>query len=168
MAAQSYGTQKVKDIHEWLAQIGIPPPSTTGAPEQTVTYHEACHLCHGQKITVAATPSPAGNSESEAGGIAGEHLVLRQRGHLQSHSTGNGRGTFGSQTQAHQIHRAPPWSRRAIRAACCKSSTAPANKIFRCASRIPLLCWLKRIAKEPEINNRHEPIRLSRASSHGG
>jgi glycolate dehydrogenase iron-sulfur subunit len=42
--------QKVKDVHEWLAQIGIePPPANTAA--QTVTYHEACHLCHGQKIT---------------------------------------------------------------------------------------------------------------------
>jgi glycolate oxidase iron-sulfur subunit len=41
--------RKVKDIHEWLAQIGIVPPTST-AP-QTVTYHEACHLCHGQKIT---------------------------------------------------------------------------------------------------------------------
>ena len=43
--------KKVKDIHEWLAQIGITPPPATGAPEQAVTYHEACHLCHGQKIT---------------------------------------------------------------------------------------------------------------------
>ncbi|HZQ46600.1 MAG TPA: (Fe-S)-binding protein [Verrucomicrobiae bacterium] len=43
--------RKIKDIHEWLAQIGIAAPSTSGAPEQTVTYHEACHLCHGQKIT---------------------------------------------------------------------------------------------------------------------
>ena len=43
--------KKVKDIHEWLAQIGITPPSASNAPEQTVTYHEACHLCHGQKIT---------------------------------------------------------------------------------------------------------------------
>src|SRR5262249_6192482 len=46
---------KVKDIHEWLAQIGIQPPGppalTGAAPEQVVTYHEACHLCHGQKIT---------------------------------------------------------------------------------------------------------------------
>ena len=42
---------KVKDIHEWLAHIGIQPPSANGQPEQTVTYHEACHLCHGQKIT---------------------------------------------------------------------------------------------------------------------
>jgi glycolate oxidase iron-sulfur subunit len=42
--------QKVKDIHEWLVEIGItPPPANT--PEQSVTYHEACHLCHGQKIT---------------------------------------------------------------------------------------------------------------------
>lgn len=42
---------KVKDIHEWLAQIGIQPPVANGQPAQTVTYHEACHLCHGQKIT---------------------------------------------------------------------------------------------------------------------
>ncbi len=40
---------KLKDIHEWLVEIGIRPP-TTSSP-QTVTYHEACHLCHGQKIT---------------------------------------------------------------------------------------------------------------------
>jgi glycolate oxidase iron-sulfur subunit len=44
---------KVKDIHEWLAQIGIQPPAPAPGrvPEQIVTYHEACHLCHGQKIT---------------------------------------------------------------------------------------------------------------------
>ncbi|MEO6034889.1 MAG: (Fe-S)-binding protein [Verrucomicrobiota bacterium] len=42
---------KVKDIHEWLAQIGIQTPPANQEP-QTVTYHEACHLCHGQKITV--------------------------------------------------------------------------------------------------------------------
>jgi glycolate oxidase iron-sulfur subunit len=40
---------KVKDIHEWLAEIGIKPPPA--GPTQRVTYHEACHLCHGQKIT---------------------------------------------------------------------------------------------------------------------
>ena len=41
---------KVKDIHEWLAQIGITPPPAA-QPPQRVTYHESCHLCHGQKIT---------------------------------------------------------------------------------------------------------------------
>jgi len=42
---------KVKDIHEWLIEIGIRPPVISKCPPQTVTYHEACHLCHGQKIT---------------------------------------------------------------------------------------------------------------------
>jgi glycolate oxidase iron-sulfur subunit len=42
--------RKVKDIHEWLIQIGIDPPAQ-GQPAQTATYHESCHLCHGQKIT---------------------------------------------------------------------------------------------------------------------
>ncbi|MEW6302416.1 MAG: (Fe-S)-binding protein [Verrucomicrobiota bacterium] len=41
---------KVKDVHEWLAHIGIQSPPKN-QPAQTVTYHEACHLCHGQKIT---------------------------------------------------------------------------------------------------------------------
>jgi glycolate oxidase iron-sulfur subunit len=42
-------SQKVRDIHEWLAQLGpVAPPAV--AP-QTVTYHEACHLVHGQKIS---------------------------------------------------------------------------------------------------------------------
>jgi glycolate oxidase iron-sulfur subunit len=41
---------KLQDIHEWLAKIGLTPPAVA-LPPQTVTYHEACHLCHGQKIT---------------------------------------------------------------------------------------------------------------------
>ena len=42
--------RKVKDIHEWLDQIGIEIPASNG-PAQRVTYHESCHLAHGQKIT---------------------------------------------------------------------------------------------------------------------
>jgi glycolate oxidase iron-sulfur subunit len=42
--------RKVKDIHEWLAEIGVRPPSNS-QPPQVVTYHESCHLAHGQKIT---------------------------------------------------------------------------------------------------------------------
>ncbi|HEX7862857.1 MAG TPA: (Fe-S)-binding protein [Verrucomicrobiae bacterium] len=41
--------KRVKDIHEWLAHIGIEKPASSQG--QKVTYHEACHLCHGQKIT---------------------------------------------------------------------------------------------------------------------
>jgi glycolate oxidase iron-sulfur subunit len=40
---------KMRDIHEWLAEIGIAPPSHSLA--EKVAYHDACHLCHGQKIT---------------------------------------------------------------------------------------------------------------------
>ncbi|MBL9145658.1 MAG: (Fe-S)-binding protein [Verrucomicrobiaceae bacterium] len=40
---------KVKDIHEWLVQIGIRKP-TAGCGLDAVTYHESCHLCHGQKV----------------------------------------------------------------------------------------------------------------------
>lgn len=44
---------KVRDISEWLVEIGFrrPNPPAVGAKPVTVTYHEACHLCHGQKIT---------------------------------------------------------------------------------------------------------------------
>jgi len=43
--------RKVKDIHEWLAQTGIEPPRANGSAPLHVTYHESCHLAHGQKIT---------------------------------------------------------------------------------------------------------------------
>jgi glycolate oxidase iron-sulfur subunit len=43
--------EKIKDIHEWLAQIGIKPPVSVTGYSETVTYHESCHLCHGQKVT---------------------------------------------------------------------------------------------------------------------
>lgn len=41
--------QKVKDIHEWLVQIRFRKPAA-GAGVSEVTYHESCHLCHGQKV----------------------------------------------------------------------------------------------------------------------
>lgn len=41
--------KKVKDIHEWLVQIGFRKPEA-GAGVTEVTYHESCHLCHGQKV----------------------------------------------------------------------------------------------------------------------
>ena len=46
---------KVKDIHEWLAEIKIRNPqpvlrSGHAKEDLTVTYHESCHLTHGQKV----------------------------------------------------------------------------------------------------------------------
>jgi glycolate oxidase iron-sulfur subunit len=43
-------SQKLKDVHEWLSEIGVRAPASTGVPTR-VTYHEACHLVHGQKIS---------------------------------------------------------------------------------------------------------------------
>ena len=47
---------KVKDISEWLVEIDFRPPGVAatvpgGGSKTRVTYHDACHLCHGQKIT---------------------------------------------------------------------------------------------------------------------
>ncbi len=42
---------KVRDIHEWLVEIGCRPPAAPPFEEPvTVTYHESCHLSHGQKV----------------------------------------------------------------------------------------------------------------------
>lgn len=41
-------TQKVQDVNEFLANLGA-VPSTQPVPMK-VTYHDACHLCHAQKI----------------------------------------------------------------------------------------------------------------------
>jgi glycolate oxidase iron-sulfur subunit len=43
---------KVRDIHEWLGQIGARPPAANPFDAPTVvTYHDSCHLVHGQKIS---------------------------------------------------------------------------------------------------------------------
>jgi glycolate oxidase iron-sulfur subunit len=45
---------KIKDVHEFLFALGMVLPTHSlaedGKPLE-VTYHESCHLCHGQKIT---------------------------------------------------------------------------------------------------------------------
>lgn len=41
---------KVRDISQWLVEIGFRRPEGSGSPCQA-TYHEACHLCHGQGIS---------------------------------------------------------------------------------------------------------------------
>ncbi len=41
---------KVRDIHEWLNAIGVRAPKSVAKP-MVVTYHESCHLCHGQGVS---------------------------------------------------------------------------------------------------------------------
>lgn len=49
---------KVRDITQWLVEIGFRRPQSADTREAAaakkkipVTYHDACHLCHGQGIT---------------------------------------------------------------------------------------------------------------------
>ena len=42
---------KVKDVNEFLDQLGLIPPE--GLLPVTATYHDACHLGHAQKVTEA-------------------------------------------------------------------------------------------------------------------
>ena len=44
---------KVRDVSEWLDELGwVAPLKAPGAPV-TMTYHDACHLAHGQQIREA-------------------------------------------------------------------------------------------------------------------
>jgi glycolate oxidase iron-sulfur subunit len=43
-------SEKLKDISEYLVEIDFRAPEKL-ATHAKVTYHDACHLCHGQKIT---------------------------------------------------------------------------------------------------------------------
>ena len=95
---------KIRDVHEWLAEIGISLP---GGPalEQAVTYHEACHLVHGQRITIQPRRVLQAIPGLRLVELPESTLVLRQRGHLQPDPAGNGRRTPEPQTRAHPGHR---------------------------------------------------------------
>lgn len=42
--------RKCKDVHEWLVETGFTPPRAGTLWPLVVTYHESCHLSHGQKV----------------------------------------------------------------------------------------------------------------------
>ena len=44
-------SRKLRDISEWLVEIGFRAPRAAATTPTKLTYHEACHLCHGQKIS---------------------------------------------------------------------------------------------------------------------
>jgi glycolate oxidase iron-sulfur subunit len=47
-------TAKLRDVHEFIAGLGPARPGhslAVNGEALEVTYHESCHLCHGQKIT---------------------------------------------------------------------------------------------------------------------
>jgi glycolate oxidase iron-sulfur subunit len=44
-------SRKLRDISEYLVEIGFRKPVGSSAETAKVTYHESCHLCHGQKVS---------------------------------------------------------------------------------------------------------------------
>lgn len=44
------GAALVKDVSEFLVSIGFRKPASSAPEKIRATYHDACHLCHGQKI----------------------------------------------------------------------------------------------------------------------
>jgi len=43
-------SRKLRDVSEWLVEIGVRRPRSDSSKPILVTYHESCHLCHGQRI----------------------------------------------------------------------------------------------------------------------
>lgn len=97
-------SRKVKDISEWLVAIGFRKPAAAAGEPETATYHEACHLCHGQKISaqpraiLAAVPNLALRECAEATwccGSAGIYNITQPRtaAWLQQRKIGHLRAT---------------------------------------------------------------------------
>ena len=74
---------KLRDIHEWLGEIGCraPRPRTGGKADSvtpmTVAYHDSCHLVHGQKIAREPRALLAVDPRPLAGAALRIDLVLR-------------------------------------------------------------------------------------------
>ena len=71
--------ESVRDVTEVLADATLP----LGELPLTVTYHDACHLAHGQKRAKRAAGAPAPHPRAAPGGAGGQRSLLRKRGRLQ-------------------------------------------------------------------------------------
>ena len=113
---------KVKDISEFLVALG--PIAPEHPLPMKVTYHDACHLCHGQQIRSAA-PAVAGDDPRPGAGAArGERALLRRGGDVQPDAARDVRAPRPPQDGPHRRHRAPRSSPPATSAA---SSRSPAR-----------------------------------------
>ena len=116
--------RKVRDIHEWLAEIGWRAPTAAPLPEPVaVTYHDSCHLTHAQRVTsqprsiMRSLPGVSLvelNESSWCCGAAGVYAVTQP---AQADELLRVRSaTFARPAQ--------PWSRPRIPAAICTSNAA--------------------------------------------
>ena len=93
---------RVRDVSEVLLELGL--PEMKHPVNETVTYHDACHLAHAQKVT-AEPHRRSPRSRPEARPPARERHVLRCRRHLQPHATRDGYATCVPQAGQHRLHR---------------------------------------------------------------
>ena len=77
-------SEKVRDISEFLVEIDFRAPEKPGT-QARVTYHDACHLCHGTENHRPAARRAGENSRSRREAAGRVDVVLRQRRHLQPH-----------------------------------------------------------------------------------
>ena len=97
---------KVRDISEVLAELGL--PEMKHPVNETVTYHDACHLAHAQKVTAAAAAAAGADPRPEARPAARERHLLRRRRHVQPHAARRWRPTSPSGSCGTSPRPAPP------------------------------------------------------------
>ena len=79
--------RKVKDINEFLDELGLMPPQ--GEIRLDATYHDACHLGHAQKIREAPRQLLAKIPGLKLRRPARNRTLLRRGRHLQPDRAGN-------------------------------------------------------------------------------
>ncbi len=102
-AAGAAFAAKVRDIHEFLVELG--PVQPQHPLPIKATYHDACGLCHAQKIRTQPRQLLGADSRAGAGAADRERDLLRRRGQLQPDAAGDVRAARRTQGAATSWHR---------------------------------------------------------------
>ena len=113
---------KVKDISEFLVALG--PIAPTHPLPLKVTYHDACHLCHGQQIRSQPRQLLGADPRPGARPARGERDLLRRGGDVQPDPARDVGAPRPPQDGPHRRHRGRGRRHRATSAA---SSRSPAR-----------------------------------------
>ena len=93
----------VRDVSEFLAAEPLRGPLRE--VKRTVTYHDPCHVAHGQKIRAQPRALLGADPGPTRGRAPGSRLVLRLRRHLQPDPAGDGHAAAGAEDRARAGHR---------------------------------------------------------------
>ncbi len=92
-------SRAVRDITEFLAESTHRRRRARG---HASTYHDACHLAHGQGVRSTLRGAAAGDTRPRAGRAQRGRCLLRQRRQLQPDRTGDGAAPARAQDRAHR------------------------------------------------------------------